>query len=191
MFTTCSMNWTMKDNVESVMKVSTVDLKNCTKEMVVEYHNKTVYDCRNITKRHCTTLWTVNERGEKIWTGNEDDCRDVTWEECSPVIKTVPMAVAQMICDSVPVNYFDYENTTSPRMADTLDCTVDKKVVCNPVTSSKCADITYTKCEEVIIRLDRGTLMIMSSSAGSSYKLFRGLHSSSLSGATAEAVVPF
>ena len=143
------MNWTMKDNVESVMKVSTVDLKNCTKEMVVEYHNKTVYDCRNITKRHCTTLWTVNERGEKIWTGNEDDCRDVTWEECSPVIKTVPMAVAQMICDSVPVNYFDYENTTSPRMADTLDCTVDKKVVCNPVTSSKCADITYTKCEEV------------------------------------------
>jgi len=149
LFTTCSMNWTMKDNVESVMKVSTVDLKNCTKEMVVEYHNKTVYDCRNITKRHCTTLWTVNERGEKIWTGNEDDCRDVTWEECSPVIKTVPMAVAQMICDSVPVNYFDYENTTSPRMADTLDCTVDKKVVCNPVTSSKCADITYTKCEEV------------------------------------------
>ena len=189
MFTTCSMNWTMKDNVESVMKVSTVDLKNCTKEMVVEYHNKTVYDCRNITKRHCTTLWTVNERGEKIWTGNEDDCRDVTWEECSPVIKTVPMAVAQMICDSVPVNYFDYENTTSPRMADTLDCTVDKKVVCNPVTSSKCADITYTKCEEVIIRLDRGTMMIMSSSAGSSYKLFRGLHSSSFSREAAEAVV--
>merc|ERR1711953_83812 len=151
LFTTCSMNWTMKDTVESVMKVSTVDLKNCTKEMVVEYHNKTVYDCRNITKRHCTTLWTVNEQGEKIWAGNEDDCRDVTWEECSPVIKTVPMAVAQMVCDSVPVNYFDYENTTSPRMADSLDCTVDKRVVCNPVTSSKCAEITYTKCEEIPI----------------------------------------
>ena len=114
----------------------------------------------------------------------------MTWEECSPLVKVVPMAVARMACDSVPVNYFDYENTTSPRMADTLDCTVDKKVVCNPVTSSKCADITYTKCEEVIIRLDRGTLMIMSSSAGSSYKLFRGLHSSSLSREAAEAVVP-
>ena len=143
------MNWTMKDNVESVMRVNTVDLKNCTKEMVVEYHNKTVYDCRNVTKRHCTTLWTANERGEKIWAGNEDDCRDVTWEECSPLVKTVPMAVAQMVCDSRPVTYFDYENTTSPRMADSLDCTVDKRVVCNPVTSSKCAEITYTKCEEV------------------------------------------
>ena len=73
----------------------------------------------------------------------------MTWEECSPLVKVVPMAVARMACDSVPVNYFDYENTTSPRMADTIDCRVDKKVVCSPVTSTKCADITYTRCEEV------------------------------------------
>ena len=73
----------------------------------------------------------------------------MTWEECSPLVKTVPMSVAQMICESVPVSYFDYENTTSPRMADILDCLVDKKVVCSPVTSTKCADVTYTKCEEV------------------------------------------
>ena len=73
----------------------------------------------------------------------------MTWEECSPLIKTVPMSVAQMLCDSVPVNYFDYENVTNPKMADTLDCLVDKKVVCTPVVSNKCADITYTKCEEV------------------------------------------
>ena len=53
----------------------------------------------------------------------------MTWEECSPLVKTVPMAVAQMSCDTIPVNYFDYENTTTPRMADTLDCLVDKKVV--------------------------------------------------------------
>ena len=73
----------------------------------------------------------------------------MTWEECSPLVKTVPMSVAQMICESVPVSYFDYENTTTPRMADILDCLVDKKVVCSPVTSTKCADVTYTKCEEV------------------------------------------
>ena len=65
------MNWTMKDSVESLMTVQTVDLKNCTKEMVVEHHNKTVYECRNVTKRHCTTLWTINDIGEKLWTGNE------------------------------------------------------------------------------------------------------------------------
>ena len=52
------------------LQVRSVDLKNCTKEMVVEYHNKTVYECRNVTKRHCTTLWTINDIGEKIWTGD-------------------------------------------------------------------------------------------------------------------------
>ena len=86
-------------------QVKTKDLKNCTKEMVIEYHNKTIYDCKNVTKRHCTTLWTVNDAGDKVnlkmnllltflvifqvWAGNEDDCRDVTWEECNPPEKKV------------------------------------------------------------------------------------------------------
>ena len=46
--------------------MKTKDLKNCTKEMVIEYHNKTLYDCKNVTKRHCTTLWTVNDDGGKV-----------------------------------------------------------------------------------------------------------------------------
>ena len=46
--------------------MKTKDLKNCTKEMVIEFHNKTIYDCKNVTKRHCTTLWTANEAGEKV-----------------------------------------------------------------------------------------------------------------------------
>merc|ERR1711892_133024 len=126
--TSCTMDWSMKDSIESLMSVKTKDLKNCTKEMVVEYHDKTIYDCKNVTKRHCTTLWTVNDLGEKVWAGNEDDCRDVTWEECNPVEKKVPMSVAQMVCEDTPVSYFDYENTTTPQMADTMDCTTDKKV---------------------------------------------------------------
>ena len=59
------------------------------------------------------------------------------------------MAVAQMVCEDSPVSYYDYENTTTPRMADTMDCTIDKLVVCGPVTSKKCAEVTYTKCQEV------------------------------------------
>ena len=86
-------------------QVKSKDSKNCTKEMVIEYHNKTIYDCKNVTKRHCTTLWTANDSGEKlnlklflfpvilvlfqVWSGNEDDCRDVTWEECNPIEKKV------------------------------------------------------------------------------------------------------
>ena len=46
--------------------MKTKPMKNCRKEMVIEHHNKTIYDCKNVTKLHCTTLWTVNDQGEKV-----------------------------------------------------------------------------------------------------------------------------
>ena len=133
----------------------------------------------------------------------------VTWEECKPVEKKVPMAVAHMDCVPVPVlivsvililivflifilivttiiimimimvifkvRYVDYENKTTEAMVDNIDCFVHKKPVnhdddvdhdlddddpnhsayvehlkvCEPVTSKKCAETTYTRCEEV------------------------------------------
>lgn len=149
LITNCTMDWTMKESVDTAMRIETKALKNCTKEMVVEFHNKTIYDCQNVTKRHCTTLWTINEQGQKVWSGNEDDCREVTWEECNPVEKTVPMSVAQMICVDMPVTYSEYANATSLHMADTMDCTVEKVPVCEPVTSQKCAATSYTRCQEV------------------------------------------
>jgi len=143
------MNWENKPSVESVMSVETKNLKNCTKDMVREFHNKTIYECKNVTKTHCTTLWTVDQNGEKVWAGNEDDCKDVTWEECFPIVKQVPMQVAQMNCIDYPVSYFDYENVTSTVMADTMDCQVEKIPECHPVTSTKCDNIVYTRCEEL------------------------------------------
>ena len=42
---------------------------------------------QNVTK----TLWELDEDGDKVWAGNDGDCKDVTWEECSPVSKEVPV----------------------------------------------------------------------------------------------------
>ena len=42
---------------------------------------------------------------KQVWAGNEDDCREVTWEECNPLEKTVPMSVAKMICVDMPVRF--------------------------------------------------------------------------------------
>ena len=61
------------------------------------------------------------------------------------------------------VSYFDYENTTTLQMADTMDCAVEKRPVCiflnclwppscqvcEAVTTKKCAETSYTRCEEV------------------------------------------
>ena len=73
----------------------------------------------------------------------------MTWEECKPVEKKVPMSVAHMDCVPVPVfililivtniififmvifkvRYADYENKTMEAIADNIDCFVHKKPV--------------------------------------------------------------
>ena len=150
LFADCNkLDWRLVEGMDYITNISVVKLKTCEKEMVTEAHNKTVYECRNVTKQHCTTLWKVNEAGEKIWAGNEDDCSEVTWEECSPVIKTVKMMVPMMNCTEESLPYMDYFNTTVDLMADTMNCTVDKRAVCEPETVEKCDDITFTQCTDV------------------------------------------
>ena len=150
LFADCNkLDWRFVEGQDYFTNYSIVMLKTCEKTMVADTHNKTVYECRNVTKQHCTTLWKVNDAGEKIWAGNEDDCREVTWEECEPVIKTVKMMVPYVNCTEEPHIYLDYFNTTVDLMADTMDCTVDKRAVCKPVTLQKCDDLTFTTCTDV------------------------------------------
>ena len=183
----------MKESVESLMSVKTKDLKNCTKEMVVEYHDKTIYDCRNVTKRHCTTLWTINEEGQKVLIprlarAEVTACPGVGGQRGrlqgrhlggvqprgeegahgrGPDGLPGHAGRRQLWCTHCyslhQVSYFDYENTTTLQMADTMDCTVEKRPVriflnclwppscqvCEPVTTKKCAETSYTRCEEV------------------------------------------
>ena len=42
LFTDCVMNSTMKKTTESVMRIKTKELKNCTKTMAVELQTQTV-----------------------------------------------------------------------------------------------------------------------------------------------------
>merc|ERR1711874_805057 len=113
--------------------VPVMDMKNLPwceiKEKWVE-HNKTKYDCQNVTKQHCTSLWKV-EDGEKVWAGN-DDCKDVTWEECDAVPVKVEWEVPYMDCIPRDYPYLSYQNITEPVMADTMDCQVEKRTICKP-----------------------------------------------------------
>ena len=34
--------------------------------LMIEMLPQTAYECRNVTKVHCTTLWTVDETGQKV-----------------------------------------------------------------------------------------------------------------------------
>ena len=148
LFTDCSMNMKPLEIEQSKPATLTKTLPSCTKEFRKEKHEKTHYECQEVTRQHCTTLWKIIN-GAKVWAGNEDDCKDVTWEECNPVTVEVEWEVPFMNCTDKEYPYVSYENTTTEVMADTMDCRVEKRVVCTPKSGSKCANITFSTCTEV------------------------------------------
>lgn len=152
LFPNCTMDWHMEDGMDFEMIMKNKTLKECEKKMVPEQHNKTIYECKNVTKQHCTTIWKVNDRGEKIWAGEADDCRNVTWEECHPIIKNVTMMVPTMMCEDVNVTYPSFINITTTVKVDTMDCQVEKRAVCHPVESRKCSTVNFTKCTQETVK---------------------------------------
>ena len=127
LFTDCTIDWTKHEVKESKPATLTKTLPTCTKEFRKEKHEKTHYDCHMVTKQHCTTLWEI-VNGKKVWAGNDDDCRDVTWEECNPVTVEVEWEVPFMNCTDQEYPYMSFEDATTEVMADTMDCRVEKRV---------------------------------------------------------------
>ena len=152
LFPNCTMDWRMEDGLDFKMIMKNKTLKECEKKMIPEQHRKTMYECKNVTKQQCTTIWKVNAGGQKIWAGNADDCRNVTWEECHPIIKNVTMMVPRMMCKDVDYMYPGFINTTSTVMVDTMACKGEKRAVCHPVERRKCSTVKFTKCTQVLLQ---------------------------------------
>lgn len=129
----------------------------CEKIEVMEDHNKTRYECHNVTKQHCTSLWKI-VNGAKVWAGN-DDCRDVTWEECKPTIQTVKWMVPTMNCTQELFTYLTFKNHTTDVETDEETCTVETRAVCERVQRTACGIINVrncsqtpvTRCSEVLV----------------------------------------
>ena len=145
----CKLTPGSLEAIRSTVNLSEVMLHTCSKEEARELHTMTVYECENVTKTHCTTLWDIDENGEKVWAGNDGDCKDVTWEECHPVPKEVPVLVPYMNCTEYPVNFVDVVNATTELPTSKFDCEVRPIQECKSKTSTKCGSVTYQKCSEV------------------------------------------
>ena len=149
MVPSCSTNYLKVPYTTTLPVLEQASLQHCTKDLVDEYHLKTVYECRNVTKTHCTTLWRLDDKGQKVWAGNEDDCRDVTWEECEPVVKEVPFPVPVMNCVEVPYPYVELVNVTLEATVSVSDCTTTAVQACSAAKVNKCTKLTYQRCAEV------------------------------------------
>jgi len=148
--TDCSVTTFNLTVTNSVPVVGNATLQECSKEMTEEFHEQLVYECRNVTKTHCTTLWEMKEDGTKVWAGN-DDCSDIVFEECEAVKKQVPFPVPSMTCTGYNVPYVDFEAVTTQQVATTSDCEVIPLQVCQSAREEKCGQVEYLKCTQVAV----------------------------------------
>ena len=81
--------------------------------------------------------------------GNEGDCKDVTWEECKKVNKTVPFPEPQMMCEPMSVPYNDVDVMFGEVELVQTDCVAKPQQVCKPVKTNKCGMAMYTRITEV------------------------------------------
>merc|ERR1719264_767039 len=76
--------------------------KTCTESTEIVQHTKTAPECKNVTRQNCITKWEIDSNGNKVWAGNED-CEDVTWQECKPVTSTKCASITYQECSQAAV----------------------------------------------------------------------------------------
>ena len=98
--------------------------------------------CKTVSKQQCDSKWVVNEQGEKVWAGN-DNCKEVSWEDCTLEDKIVTQEVDVWECnpDSNPTVY-------QVPIVNNVEVTITTRV-CKPKASPVCSYKTEQRCETV------------------------------------------
>jgi len=115
---------------------------------LIENHKKAV--CEQVTKEQCDSKWVINAAGEKVWAGNEN-CRDVTFEDCKLKDVPTPIQVPKYVCTDLPV-----ETYSVPVFAE-VDvtgyrgkCQVGAYADCTETSETVCADLEFEECSDTI-----------------------------------------
>jgi len=129
-------------------KIQTEDFIEQTCDMVPHNitHIKKIPDCKNVTKRICTTLWDRDAQGNPVWK-SEEDCKDVTWLECHD--KEVPAIISTMKSQCRPGNELPYQTCTNDTLVEThmcQRCTALAGVTCKVNSREECIHVSVKNC---------------------------------------------
>jgi len=117
-------------------------------QTLIEYHKSPV--CKEVTKQKCDTKWVVNEQGEKVWAGNEN-CADVTWEDCTLELVPTPVEVPIWSCvDGAPIIYSVPEFAEVQVTGYRSECTASAYPTCTTSSVQKCTEVEYDECLDTI-----------------------------------------
>jgi len=107
--------------------------------------------CKTVSKQQCDSKWVINEQGEKVWAGNEN-CEEVTWEDCTLEDKIVTQEVDVWEC--TPGEPIEYQtaiiNTDTATTTDRV-CQPIADQVCNIIRrEDMCTTIEWDECVDTV-----------------------------------------
>ena len=112
---------------------------------------KKLPECHNVTKQQCDSKWEVDAYGQKVWAGNEN-CRDVTWEDCKLVDSVVEEEVEVYSChDDGSQSYLEPVVKQEEVTTRSEECGGRGGAVCQVTTSTECTEVEWTDCEETVV----------------------------------------
>jgi len=128
-----------------------VDIFECKPVDVVLSHIKQVPECKPVTSLNCETGWKVVD-GRKVWSG-EEDCEEVTWQDCKLVEKEVPFHATESRCGpaSPPRESFaTCANKTVDVPVPVTRVSFVQGTTCKPEKKRECVDMVYEDCSKPI-----------------------------------------
>ena len=108
-------------------------------------------ECKPVTKQQCDSKWEINEHGEKVFASNEN-CKDVTWEDCKLVDKQVEEEVEVFTCnDDKTETYLEPVVKEEEITARNEKCEGRGGSQCSVRSSTGCTTVEWTDCEERVV----------------------------------------
>ena len=150
-FTECEETPYTQTVSDDALELETFVAKDCQPGPVkVLNETKKMPECTTVTKQQCDSKWEINANGEKVWAGNEN-CKDVTWEDCKLVDKQVEEEVEVYSCDDdTTQTYLEPVVKEEEVTARWEECHEKGGAVCSVTNSSECTTVEWTDCEEKV-----------------------------------------
>ena len=109
-------------------------------------------ECHTVTRPQCDSRWEVDPAtGEKVWVGNQN-CRDVSWEECELVPTQVTQQVEQYDCQAGPsITYDGVEQNSVDYSTYYHLCEPIAAPVCSERTERQCVTVEWEDCQDELV----------------------------------------
>ena len=108
--------------------------------------------CVNVTRQQCDSHWVTTAQGDQVWAGNEN-CRNVTWEDCSLQLKPVTTQVETFNCTpaELPVVFATVVNREIEVTRVTRQCQPVAKPWCETTNVEECGTVEWDDCDDILL----------------------------------------